>query len=64
MNAGDPSGAAIDTVDAGTPAELTGNTVQPRRPRSPTCQQESLQYQAVAQAVSFKYSLLRTAIGS
>jgi flagellar basal-body rod protein FlgB len=63
MNSGDPQDASIDTVDAGTPASITGNTVQLDSEVS-DLQKESLQYQAVAQAVSFKYSLLRTAIGS
>ena len=63
MDTGNPSGAQIDTVDAGTPASITGNTVQLDSEVS-DLQKEGLQYQAVAQAVSFKYALLRTAIGS
>jgi flagellar basal-body rod protein FlgB len=63
MNAGDPQSASIDTVDAGTPANITGNTVQ-LDSEVTDLQKEGLQYQAVASAISFKYSLLRTAIGS
>jgi flagellar basal-body rod protein FlgB len=63
MNAGDPQNASIDTVDAGTPANITGNTVQ-LDAEVTDLQKEGLQYQAVASAISFKYSLLRTAIGS
>lgn len=63
MNAGDPQDASIDTVDAGTPANITGNTVQ-LDAEVTDLQKEGLQYQAVASAISFKYSLLRTAIGS
>ena len=63
MNAGDPQSASIDTIDAGTPANITGNTVQ-LDSEVTDLQKEGLQYQAVASAISFKYSLLRTAIGS
>jgi len=63
MNAGDPQDASINTVDAGTPANITGNTVQ-LDSEVTDLQKEGLQYQAVASAISFKYSLLRTAIGS
>jgi flagellar basal-body rod protein FlgB len=63
MNSGDPQSASIDTLDAGTPANITGNTVQ-LDAEVTDLQKESLQYQAVASAISFKYSLLRTAIGS
>jgi len=63
MNSGDPQGSSIDTVDAGTPANITGNTVQ-LDSEVTDLQKEGLQYQAVASAISFKYSLLRTAIGS
>jgi flagellar basal-body rod protein FlgB len=63
LNAGDPQSASIDTVDAGTPANITGNTVQ-LDSEVTDLQKEGLQYQAVASAISFKYSLLRTAIGS
>ena len=55
--------ASIDTIDAGTPANITGNTVQ-LDSEVTDLQKEGLQYQAVASAISFKYSLLRTAIGS
>ena len=63
MNTGDPQTSSIDTVDAGTPANITGNTVQ-LDSEVADLQKEGLQYQAVASAISFKYSLLRTAIGS
>jgi flagellar basal-body rod protein FlgB len=63
MNAGDPQDASINTIDAGTPANITGNTVQ-LDSEVTDLQKEGLQYQAVASAISFKYSLLRTAIGS
>jgi flagellar basal-body rod protein FlgB len=58
---GDPRAASISTVDAGTPARADGNSVQ-LDAEVAELQREGLAYQAVAQAVSFKLSLWRTAV--
>ena len=57
----DPRGAAISSGDANTPADLSGNTVQLDAEVADQ-QKEGLQYQALAQAMTFKLGLWRTAI--
>jgi flagellar basal-body rod protein FlgB len=57
----DPRSSAIDTRDAGTPADINGNSVQLSSEVADQ-QRESLQYQALAQAMTFKLSTWRTAI--
>jgi flagellar basal-body rod protein FlgB len=62
MNGGDdPRGSAITSSDANTPGDLTGNTVQ-LDAEVTNQQREGLQYQALAQAMTFKLGLWRTAI--
>ena len=63
MNDGaDPRSAAITTTDAGTPADMTGNTVQ-LNTELVSQQREGLQYQALAQAMTFKLGLWQKALG-
>jgi flagellar basal-body rod protein FlgB len=57
----DPASAAISTVDAGTPADLNGNTVSLDAEVTDQ-QREGLQYQALAQAMSMKLSTWRMAM--
>ncbi|MDQ1632820.1 MAG: flagellar basal-body rod protein FlgB [Frankiaceae bacterium] len=56
----DPRSAALSTQDANTPADLSGNTVQLNSELT-NQQRESLQYQALAQAMSFKLGLWKSA---
>jgi flagellar basal-body rod protein FlgB len=58
---GDPRNAAITRSDANTPADISGNTVQ-LDAEVVDQQREGLQYQALAQAMTFKLGLWRTAI--
>lgn len=58
----DPSTAAITTTDEGTPADATGNTVQ-LDTEIVNQQREGLQYQALAQAMTFKLGLWQKALG-
>jgi flagellar basal-body rod protein FlgB len=58
----DPRSAAITTTDAGTPADMTGNTVQ-LNTELVSQQREGLQYQALAQAMTFKLGLWQKALG-
>jgi flagellar basal-body rod protein FlgB len=60
-NGDDPRGAAISTGDAGTPADLSGNTVQLDAEMT-NQQRQGLQYQALAQAMTFKLGLWRSAL--
>lgn len=57
----DPRSAAITMRDAGTPADLSGNTVQ-LDSEIVNQQREGLQYQALAQAMTFKLGLWRSAM--
>ena len=57
----DPRDAAISTVDAGTPADANGNTVQLDKEIGDQ-QREGLQYQALAQAMTFKLGLWQKAL--
>jgi flagellar basal-body rod protein FlgB len=61
-NGDDPSQAAITTSDAGTPADATGNTVSLDN-EVVAQQKEGLQYQALAQAMTFKLGLWQKALG-
>lgn len=61
-NGDDPSTAAITTTDAGTPADVNGNTVQLDK-EVVDQQREGLQYQALAQAMTFKLGLWQKALG-
>jgi flagellar basal-body rod protein FlgB len=64
MNDGDdPSNAAITTGDAGTPADANGNTVELDK-EIVDQQREGMQYQALAQAMTFKLGLWQKALGS
>jgi flagellar basal-body rod protein FlgB len=56
----DPRGAALATQDAGTPADLSGNTVQLNQELT-NQQRQSLQYQALAQSMTFKLGLWKSA---
>jgi flagellar basal-body rod protein FlgB len=58
----DPRNAAISTTDAGTPADANGNTVQLDKEITDQ-QREGLQYQALAQAMTFKLGLWQKALG-
>jgi flagellar basal-body rod protein FlgB len=60
-NGSDPRSASIATGDAGTPADLSGNTVQ-LDAEIVNQQKEGLQYQALAQAMTFKLGLWRSAL--
>jgi flagellar basal-body rod protein FlgB len=57
----DPSSATISTVDAGTPADVNGNSVQLDAEVADS-QREDIQYQALAQAMSLKLSTWRMAL--
>lgn len=57
----DPRSAAISTLDAGTPADASGNTVQLDKEVTDE-QREGLQYQALAQAMTFKLGLWKAAM--
>jgi flagellar basal-body rod protein FlgB len=57
----DPSTAAITTTDAGGAADATGNTVQ-LDTEIENQQREGLQYQALAQAMTFKLGLWSKAL--
>ncbi len=57
----DPRSAALTTQDAGTPADLSGNTVQ-LNDELTNQQREGLQYQALAQAMTFKLQLWKSAL--
>jgi flagellar basal body rod protein FlgB len=57
----DPRGAAITMRDAGTPADLSGNTVQ-LDSEVVNQQRQGLQYQALAQAMTFKLGLWKSAM--
>jgi flagellar basal-body rod protein FlgB len=61
-NGDDPSNAAITTYDSGTPADANGNTVQLDKEVTDQ-QKEGLQYQALAQAMTFKLGLWQKALG-
>lgn len=61
-NGDDPSSAAITTGDAGTPADASGNTVS-LDTEVVAQQREGLQYQALAQAMTFKLGLWQKALG-
>lgn len=57
----DPRSASLTTQDAGTPADLTGNTVQLDAELT-NQQREGLTYQALAQAMTFKLGLWKSAL--
>ena len=57
----DPRSAAFRTTDAGTPTDLSGNTVQ-LEDEIAAQQREGLQYQALAQAMTFKLGLWQKAL--
>jgi flagellar basal-body rod protein FlgB len=57
----DPRSAALTMRDAGTPADSSGNSVQ-LDAEVVNEQRQGLQYQALAQAMSFKLGLWKSAI--
>jgi flagellar basal body rod protein FlgB len=60
----DPMAATqVASYDAGTPADASGNTVA-MDAETIDLQQESLQYSSVAQALTYKFSVMRAAIGN
>lgn len=61
MAAGQPESAGFTTVDAGTPAQVDGNTVA-MNVETTNLTKESLQYQSLVQAMTFKLGLFKTAI--
>ena len=58
---GDPSSARSEVLPTGAAAREDGNNVDVES-ESTSLMQSGLQFQAAAQALSFKYSVLRTAI--
>jgi flagellar basal-body rod protein FlgB len=58
----DPTNAEFSTSGEGGPESASNNNVN-MASEVTSLQTEGLQYQAVAQSISFKYSLLRSAIG-
>lgn len=63
LQAGQPSAAAITVGDAGTPDNGNGNTVSMEKETNDLLQ-SGLQYQALVQAMNYKFGVLHDAIGS
>ena len=61
ISAGNPAGATPSVVDAGTPANGQGNTVQLEN-ETTTLVKSGLQYDSLVAALNYKLGLLRTAI--
>lgn len=61
VQSGDPSSVQATTTTSGAPAREDGNNVVLEDETS-TLLKSGLQYQALAQAVSFKHSVLRAAV--
>ena len=58
---GDPSSSPVTVRDAGTPVREDGNSVVVEE-EAAALMRNGLQYQALVEATSYKFALLRTAI--